>query len=509
MSTFYDGNGNVITIEGGDVPTSVNELLSFQSWPEYNGYITRSNKWDKVSLGTYKVRVIPVNGGEKLSIAGWKNGKVSVTTNFSEPVQDAAAPTLATGMSYNALFWTLNGITLPSDARFLIIQTLYNSSDWSPYLLKLDGTDYMISVRDEVANEHYRNGVNWMQFGDSITWGYISYWCDKTNDIAASASNQFDLVWPYLVSKLNNWSYTRNGQGGQGWICGGSPAYSYVRGVDDYSPYNFITFAFGINDWKGVPASSFGSISDSYTYSDDMTPSTVVESMRFCFDYILRRNTRIKIMVISPFNCRGYKSEGTHPYGTWETCWARGYNRQGVTLDDFADLMQSVCDEYGIEMIDMTRNSVINRDNLIDLLPDGVHPSVECHRLLAREMSKKFNFNIGGTTEWRKDYHGGLVVSDSIQSISMEVGTTATVSVALDTKPENKVSVTAMVNANERTELKSVPEYKVFTPTDYAAPQSFTLTAYKAGSYMMYIVVPEANPDVVVEIPVTVTNSEA
>jgi lysophospholipase L1-like esterase len=51
-----------------------------------------------------------------------------------------------------------------------------------------------------------------------------------------------------------------------------------------------------------------------------------------------------------------------------------------------------VCEWYGIEYIDMTHNSVVNRQNIEDLLIDKVHPSEACHKAMALELAKKIMY---------------------------------------------------------------------------------------------------------------------
>lgn len=55
-------------------------------------------------------------------------------------------------------------------------------------------------------------------------------------------------------------------------------------------------------------------------------------------------------------------------------------------------LQKTVADYYGIELIDMTHNSVFNRVNIQSLMVDGVHPTLTAHMLMGRELSKKIHF---------------------------------------------------------------------------------------------------------------------
>lgn len=58
----------------------------------------------------------------------------------------------------------------------------------------------------------------------------------------------------------------------------------------------------------------------------------------------------------------------------------------------FYQLQKTVCEFHGIELIDMTHSSIINRENIKTMLPDYVHPTVECHAVMARELTRKINF---------------------------------------------------------------------------------------------------------------------
>ena len=40
----------------------------------------------------------------------------------------------------------------------------------------------------------------------------------------------------------------------------------------------------------------------------------------------------------------------------------------------------------------MTHSSFINRKNITNVLPDGVHPSLEAHAVMGKELAKKIQF---------------------------------------------------------------------------------------------------------------------
>ena len=385
---IYDINGNEIASGGGGSSVGTEELLSIYDREQTTGYyLQNAGTW--LSNPTSKFTFIPVNGGEFFR-ASASSGRIAILAEKPVPTTQVTFATGYTAVSGGNTF--RNGTTLPDDARYIFVQTKYGTTEYVYDLLEVDGINYAVSVREELYDLVTDTGVNWIQFGDSITSGYYSYF--NEDGTAGSHSYGQNIVYPYLVSQMNHWKYTNKGVGGMGWRVTSTGStqylpYNRIKEITDWSDINLVTFAYGINDYKGATASMYGSLTDAYTYDESMTPNTVVECMRYCFDYIMSKKPDIKIIVITPFNIRNYD----YGMGTYDTCYARGHSRNGYTLDQFADLMISVCNEYGIEYLDMTRFSCINRSNIIQMLPDGVHPSIECHALLAREMAKKLNFS--------------------------------------------------------------------------------------------------------------------
>lgn len=382
---IYDINGNEITSGGGSGNDNVEDLLSIYDREQTTGYyLQNAGTW--LVSGSATFAVIPVNGGETFKAEGSGTTRIAILSAKPAPPERVAFATGYTAVG--SVFTFRNNTVLPDDARYIFVQT--STGDYT--LLDVDGVNYALSVREELKDLVLETGVNWIQFGDSITSGYYSYF-DENGDAQSTASG-YTVVYPYLVSQKNHWKYTSKGVGGMGWMVTSTGStqylpYNRIKEITDWTDINLVTFAYGINDYKGATASMYGSLSDAYTYDESMTPTTVVECMRYCFDYIMSKKPDIKIIVITPFNIRNYN----YDMGTYDTCYARGYTRNGYTLDQFTDLMISVCNEYGIEYLDMTRFSCINRSNIIQMLPDGVHPSIECHALLAREIAKKLNFS--------------------------------------------------------------------------------------------------------------------
>ena len=383
---FKNYYGKTISAEAssGEVTfDDLNGVLSIWERKQYDAYINSQGVWSYVGRGKYNFAFIKVNAGDVFSGGG--SCRIVLVTELSTPVEQASANVIEDGIRTPG-----DGFVIPEGANYIGICTLNNSNIPAyPYLL-INNIDYAKTAREELRSEKYDNGVNWVAFGDSITQKYYSYF--NEDGTVTTKESGWDVVYPNAVANKNHWNVTNKGYGGMGWIMTSTGsttyvAYNRIKEID-FTQYNLVTFAYGVNDWKGNKP--MGSLDDAFAYDESMTPATVIESMRYCFEYIMSKNPNVKIVVITPLNCRGYSFN----FGDDSTCWARGYTgfTNTGTLDEFADKMMEVCDSYGIEVIDMTRNSCINKANIVQMLPDGVHPSVECHEMVGIELAKKINF---------------------------------------------------------------------------------------------------------------------
>lgn len=251
-------------------------------------------------------------------------------------------------------------------------------------------TDISARTSDEI-NQHITllkledNNVKWVAMGDSITEGWYSYL-----DNGSDASNVTpSLGWATKVGELNNWLLTNIAIGGTGFLKTNNAGQQsstgwYLARHTDFTPYNLVTIGYGINDWKADEI--IGSLSDDGSAE---TPSTVIQAMKATIEAIMTSNPKCKIIGILPLNCAGYNKN----YGTKATNWGLGYAfTNSGTLEQFTQALISVYDYYGIQYIDMTHYSCVNRENLLSALLDGVHPSIDFHKLLGHELSGKITF---------------------------------------------------------------------------------------------------------------------
>ena len=216
----------------------------------------------------------------------------------------------------------------------------------------------------------------WYAIGDSITQGFYSYMNGDTPAISTTTN-----CWAKIAADKAGFSLTNYGVGGSGFVHNATVgdklnARDHIDTID-FSGADMVTIAFGINDWKG--SDTFGSFNDDIT-----TGGTVYSNMRYVIEKILTDNPECKIFIITPINASKYGNQSGN--------WSLSHTINSKTLEDMFQLEKTVADYYGIELIDMTHNSVFNRINCPALLVDGVHPTLKGHQLMGAELSRKINF---------------------------------------------------------------------------------------------------------------------
>ena len=243
---------------------------------------------------------------------------------------------------------------------------MYNKDEYSQAIeqntanIEILQTD-VNTLKETVKTTSSQSGAIWYAVGDSITKGY---------GVGA------DKCWVKYVLDYNGYDKEKSknlGISGLGFAKT-DPNYSktarMVVDENDFTNVDLVTVAIGINDWK-----------------EPFSVDTVKSEMRYCFEKILTDNPYCKIFFIVPFNmCLK---------GTASTNWALGYSGSDVaggTLQEFINAQKSVCEEYGIQIIDMTNNSVINKVNIETVLYDKIHPNAKCHLALGRELARRITY---------------------------------------------------------------------------------------------------------------------
>lgn len=227
------------------------------------------------------------------------------------------------------------------------------------------GKDFILEY---IGDDQY---PTWYALGDSITQGFYSYVEENVDKIAVTPN-----CWTNLTAAIAKYNLINYGVGGSGYVHRGTVldkqnAVEHIQSID-FSNADFVTIAYGVNDWK---------------YNENI--ATMKTNMKTVINKIVSDNPCCKIIIVMPLNCR----DTTKTYGTYETNWGLGYKLSNSgTLQDVYNAIVEVCEYYGIEYIDLTHKSCINRATLPSMLADGVHPTLEAHKIIAHEIEKRINF---------------------------------------------------------------------------------------------------------------------
>lgn len=336
---YFDANGNYIAYLGngplGITETSEEEItlpLSFDLSTAGLPY----NYWSQCSYIRITLCV--------------KMDKVAITDSDIENLVINVEPLNTTESVYG--WYSTGHAFIPADYEDRIVN-LENDSTTIKNDIK--------NLNEKVNTSPSNSGAVWYAVGDSITKGY-----------GVGADN----CWVKYVMQYNGYDSEKSknlGISGLGFAKTDPNYGKTARSVvdeNDFSGVDLVTIAIGINDWK-----------------EPFSLETVTSEMSYCFDKILTDNPYCKIIFITPFNMRNKGAESTN--------WALGYSGSDVTggtLQNFINAQKSVCEQYGIQVIDMTNNSVINKKNISTLLYDGIHPDAKCHKALGRELSRRITF---------------------------------------------------------------------------------------------------------------------
>ena len=228
-------------------------------------------------------------------------------------------------------------------------------------------------VHAQVRLDYVEGNAKWYALGDSITQGYHS---------VGSSIGVTPLSWVNVAANKTGLNLRNLGVGGSGFAVAGTQldklsAKDHVDSID-FSGADLVTIAYGVNDWKynAVRGDINSAVGD----------GTICGNMRYIIEKILGDNPLAKIIILTPLNCWGT----TKDYGDQSTNYGLGYSfSNSGTLEQVYQALVAVAEYYGLEIIDLTHNSVINRISLPSLLDDGVHPTIPCHTQLGTEIARR------------------------------------------------------------------------------------------------------------------------
>lgn len=316
-------------------------------------------------------------------------------------------PTEAVTSDYNCVLANCTDrteIDVLNEGRYAVI-TFAKASDPTASISSSEDivkalTKYEIDLPATPGCPYINNAVF---FGDSIMHGVYSYFeQDASGEVLRkngfdSNSNSY-LRIPDYFGLLAEASVTNNGRRGSGWITDTRNLGNALEMANqtDFSKYDFAAFCLGINDW--IQGAEIGTLAEPGTTGGAISEGTVVANMIACFDKVRSQNPQCKIVVYSPYISWGQCSAGgdyvaNTLYGDESTNYALGaVNKAGYTLQQLIDVIDEVCCQYGVRHVPLSRSTVCTKENVKEIMIDGLHPSREARSLLALEILQQAGF---------------------------------------------------------------------------------------------------------------------
>lgn len=330
------------------------------------------------------------------------NGSFSIKVNKGYVIRAIYTyPNAAVSSDYECVLANSTECTemdVMNEGRYAVI-TFANAADHNASISPSENivkslTKYELNLPDYPGVPYINNAVF---FGNSIMHGVYSYF-ETAEDGKVLRKNGFDsnshthLRIPDYFGLYAGATVTNNAKRGSGWITDtrGLGNAKEMADLTDFSQYDFAAFCLGINDW--IQGATIGSLEQPGKTGGSISEGTVVANMIYCFEKVQRENPDCKIVVYSPYITWGQYSDGGDYtsktfYGDESTDYALGAkNKAGYTLQELIDVIDEVCQHYGIHHVPLSKSKVCTLENIKNTMIDGLHPSREIRPLLAEEI---------------------------------------------------------------------------------------------------------------------------
>jgi len=178
-----NGRTNINAASVSDVDDLKNEInasgtVPISGYKLYDGHITNDGKWGQVGNNKYYVVPFPVSNGDKIKFEVTGQSRVAFVTGFNTPVNNESL-LFSAQTGYTAKFDvasnTLMEFTSPSDAKYMVIERIWNSGDVNIIVLNVNGYDYTTPLDSQIVDMKKSMNIQNMGVVSDIAQGVYSH----------------------------------------------------------------------------------------------------------------------------------------------------------------------------------------------------------------------------------------------------------------------------------------------------------------------------------------------
>lgn len=317
-----------------------------------NGYYNASGVWT-ANTSLYSSGFIPVDIGETYYInpaysqqACFWDEEENFITSYSSLKSFFEVPQIS-AIKYMTVF----GTKINKNMDMVIRGDSYSSG----YL------EFNVPSIDAIIENKNKN-TKVIMLGDSITW-YDGHTYRGSSVVAVG--------YPSYLKKLGFNSIVNAGVSGACIAYHSDSQYTDIVTTaqnTDFSNYDIVTIAGGINDFK-FWSSPLGAIS-----SSNYDQTTIIGALQIIFEKILTDNINAKIAVFTPLKANGWESQ----------------NSINLDLMNYHDAIVEVCEYYSIPVLDLTLISGFNNKTISSYTIDGLHPNNDGYKIICESKMQDF-----------------------------------------------------------------------------------------------------------------------
>jgi len=199
-------------------------------------------------------------------------------------------------------------------------------------------------------------------------------------DSITAGSGTSKIYYQYLEESLGFETVTAMGVGG-----------SCISSASDYGQNNRPL----INRYKNIPTADLISIfmgTNDYGHEtplgdiNDTQDGTFYGALNVIIPDLIKNHPSSKIVFVTPLHRYGF---GTSKITGKQFTYDNLPNGVDATLEDYVNALKTVCDNYGVTVLDLYSECTLDPTDAsvrLEYMPDGLHPNANGHEILAKIM---------------------------------------------------------------------------------------------------------------------------